>query len=86
MKEGLAIFCFGLCSLAVSLNGLLMCGWPERYVGMLNWYYTKMSMSRRAPVEKYSQWGYRLSGFMQFLMSFVCYYALWSAIKGHLLQ
>jgi hypothetical protein len=66
----------------VTATGLLMFAFPEKYVDVLNSYYSRRNFRRRASIEKYSKWHYRLSGFFLFVSSFLIHYELWIQLKG----
>ena len=65
---------FALSGLAVPATGLMMFAFPQQYVKLVNWYFSKVGF-RRPALERYSRWPYRLSGLALFLMSFLIFYA-----------
>jgi hypothetical protein len=58
----------------ISATGLLMFAFSAKYVGMANWYLSKVGFGKPASLEKYARRSYRLSGLMLFLMSFLLFY------------
>jgi hypothetical protein len=70
----LFLFGFVLVGLVISLTGILMFAFPAKYVGIANWYFSKIGFGKPISFEKYGQWRYRLSGLMLFLMSFLIFY------------
>jgi len=80
----LFLSCFALVGLVVSLAGFLMFAFPARYVGIVNWYFSKIGFGRPVFFEKYSRWPYRLSGFVLFLMSLLIFYEFSLQLKNYL--
>jgi len=75
---------FALVGLVVSLSGFLMFAFPAKYVGVANWYFSKIGFGKPVLLEKYSRWPYRLSGLVLFLMSFLIFYAFAIQLKSYL--
>ena len=77
------LFGFALVGLVVSLTGFLMFAFPAKYVGIANWYFSKIGFGKPALLEKYSRWSYRLSGLALFLMSFLIFYEFALQVKNY---
>jgi hypothetical protein len=75
---------FAFIGVVVLLTGLLMFAFPAKYVGIANWYFSKVGLGRPASIEKYSKWWYRLSGFLLFLMSFLIFYEFSVQLRTYL--
>lgn len=75
---------FAFVGLVISLTGLLMFAFPAKYVGIANWYFSKVGFGRPASLEKYSRWSYRLSGLMLFLASFLIFYEFWMQLRQYI--
>jgi hypothetical protein len=73
-KDMLFIFGFAFVGLVISLTGLLMFAFPTKYVGIANWYFSKVGFGKPASIEKYARWPYRVSGLLLFLASFLIFY------------
>jgi hypothetical protein len=80
----LFIFGFAFVGLVISLTGFLMFAFPAKYVGIANWYFSKVGFGKPASLEKYSRWTYRLSGLMLFLASFLIFYEFSVQLKHYL--
>jgi len=75
---------FALIGLVISLTGFLMFAFPARYVGLANWYFSKVGFGKPVSLEKYSRWSYRLSGLALFVMSFLIFYEFVLQVKNYL--
>lgn len=48
-------------------TGFLMFALPRKYVGLVNWYYSKRGSEKSASVQKFLRWYYRGSGLVLLL-------------------
>jgi hypothetical protein len=80
----LFLFGFAFVGVVISATGFLMFAFPAKYVGIANWYFSKVGFGRPASIEKYARWTYRLSGLMLFLMSFLLFYEFFAQLKVYL--
>jgi hypothetical protein len=80
----LFLLTFALAGVVISVIGFLMFAFPAKYVGIANWYFSKVGFGKPASLEKYARWSYRLSGLMLFLMSFLLFYEFAVQLKAYL--
>jgi hypothetical protein len=80
----LFLISFVLVGSVISLAGILMFSSPARYVGIANWYFSKIGLGKPVNGEKYARWPYRLSGLMLFLMSFLIFYEFSVQLRAYL--
>jgi multisubunit Na+/H+ antiporter MnhB subunit len=74
----------GFVGLVVLLTGFLMFAFPVKYVGVANWYFSKIGLGKPVSIEKYSRWYYRGSGLALSLVSLVIFYEFWVELVTYL--
>jgi hypothetical protein len=78
----LLLISFVFFGLVITATGFLMFAFPATYVKLLNTYYSKRGLRKRALILRYSRWSSRLSGFLLFLSSFLIYYEFWIQLRN----
>jgi len=63
-------------------TGFLMFALPGKYLGLVNWYYSKRGNQKSSSTRKFLRWYYRASGFFCFSSVYFCFYSAPGSLSG----